>query len=68
MSDPYCEMEGARTESEARDEIQITPEMLSAGELELAVRCDPFALISSITFSDLRALYIAMRMLEPENS
>ena len=41
------------------ERIEITPEMLKAGELELAVRCDPSALIASLNQSDLRALYIA---------
>ena len=42
------------------DEIKITPEMITAGETELAVRCDPFSFVSAVTGVDLKAVYIAM--------
>ena len=51
----------------ARDEILVTVEMINAGLQELAVVGDAFASASALTGSDLRAVYIAMRQLEPVN-
>jgi hypothetical protein len=50
-----------------RDEIRVTIEMIDAGLRELAVVGDAFASVSALTGSDLRAVYIAMRQLEPVN-
>jgi hypothetical protein len=47
------------------EEIEVTGEMINAGLRELDILCDPFARSSEITGADLRAVYIAMRRLEP---
>jgi len=52
-------------EEKLTDEVEVTPEMLNEGQRELAVLSDP-ALSSSVSRADLRAAYIAMRLLEPK--
>ena len=47
-------------------EIEVTGEMLAAGERELALSFDVGALVCAVTALELRAVYIAMRRLEPE--
>jgi hypothetical protein len=47
------------------EEVIVTGEMINAGLRELAIVGDAFASASELTGSDLRAVYIAMRLLEP---
>ena len=60
-------MNTPRIEPGKRDEIEVTGEMLAAGEQELALNFDVGALVCAVTAVELRAVYIAMRRLEPED-
>ena len=55
--------DGSKTERAG--EIEVNLEMMDAGLRELAIICDPVALVSAVTGFDLRSVYIAMRRLEP---
>jgi hypothetical protein len=50
----YC---NAANEPDEREEIEVTPEMIAAGETELAVICDPFSPVSEVAGFHLSAVY-----------
>ena len=60
-----CIANAAIAPGKQEEEIVVTGEMINAGLRELAIVGDAFASASELTGSDLRAVYIAMRLLEP---
>jgi hypothetical protein len=61
-----CVNDSADSPARERDEIEVTPEMIAAGEYTLSVIVDsPDARPGLITRAELKAAYIAMRRLEP---
>jgi len=55
-------------ESNIRDDRPVTRAQIEAGLRELALSHDPYYPVSSLTGSDLQAVYIAMREFEVSGS
>ena len=58
-------MRTSRNDRVKLGEIEVTLEMIAEGHRALAVNCEAFAYVAAMTGEELRAVYIAMRRLEP---